>query len=231
MAPSPTRVAYRHLTALRIDQRRGEYPTSFWREVTLRLCKRMGVKPDKLQVKFRKGVSKLKDSPLGVCRGANLVELDPFWSLPNQFGTLAHELRHAYQHQSGMLRCGKDDAGEWGDYWKGEFYPEDTPYNDRPWEIDARKHEAVGRKLLDEMKAKGEIPLSKQQEFQRGEPFGGPTLGDLDDVLSEDEFLEEIAERKRDKPAWLEKWRQRYLSGWRGLKITPEIGNVHAEPR
>ena len=225
--PKVSRVASRYLIALRIDQRRGEYPTKFWRDVTLRLCKTLGVNPTKLKVLFRKGVAKLKDSPGGICRHGYHIELDPDRPLPQQFGTLAHELRHAYQMQTKMLTCERrNDAGELGRFWEGTFYPEDTPYNDRPWEIDARKHEVVGRRLHEQMERQGEIPLSKQQAFRQSEPFQGPTLGDMDDVLSEDEFVAEVKERKKDKAAWLEKWRERYRTGWRGLKVSPEIGDL-----
>jgi len=225
-ASMASRVASRYLRALRIDQRRGEYPTKFWRDVTLRLCKKMRVNPKKLKVLFRKGVSKLKDSPGGICRHGDHIELDPDRSLPEQFETLAHELRHAYQMQTKMLTCTRNEGGEIGRFWEGEWYPDDTPYDSRPWEIDARKFSAVGRRLHDEMERQGEIPLSKHQEWQQTQPFEGPTLGDMDDVLSEDEFVAEVKERKKDKAAWLEKWRERYRTGWRGLKVSPEIGDL-----
>jgi len=225
-ASMASRVASRYMTALRIDQRRGEFPTSFWRDVTLRLCEKMKINPTKLKVLFRKGVPKLREYPMGVCRGGNHVEIDPDWGLPAQFEVLAHELRHAYQHQSGMLKCGRNEDGEFGNVWKGTWYSDELPWEKRPWEIDAQKYDRVGRKLYDQMKAKGEIPLSKQQAFRQSEPFVGPTLGDMDDVLSEDEFVAEIKERKKDKAAWLEKWRERYRTGWRGLKVSPEVGDL-----
>jgi hypothetical protein len=50
-------------------------------------------------------------------------------------------------------------------------------------------------------------------------------MGDMSEVLSEDEFDVDLALMRRDKKKWLEGWRERYLTGWRGLKITPEIGN------
>jgi hypothetical protein len=213
---------------LKIDQRRGEYPTSFWREVTLALCKKLGVNPSPVVVQFRKRM-KEHGGGIGACAGSTVV-IDPAWILQTQMATLAHELRHAYQHQSGMLQCGKNDDGEFGQVWEGEWYSErGIPWARRPWEIDANKYNRVGDELFKRMESRGEIPLSKTERVRQGLPFQGPTMGDLTKVLSDEEFDEELRHRKRDQDGWLEVWRERYRTGWRGLKITPAVGKVGSE--
>lgn len=50
--------------------------------------------------------------------------------------TIAHELVHAEQCFTGKLV--KVSGGM---QWQGKFYANDTPYNARPWEIEAKKRQ------------------------------------------------------------------------------------------
>jgi len=212
-------------TGLRIDQRKGDYSNAFWKDVTLRLCKKLKVNPSKVQVMFRKRM-KEHGGGVGACTGDTVI-IDPNWDLESQMMTLAHELRHTYQHQSKMSECAyNDDRSELGKLWKGEWYSETAlPWRKRPWEIDANKYDKVGEQLYKQMKAKGEIPLSKSDEMKQTFPFMGPILGDMD-VLSDEEFSEDRRHMKQDHKGWMAKWRERYKTGWRGLKVSPDVGRV-----
>lgn len=228
--PIETRIAIRHLskTALRIEQRKGQFPTEFWREVVLRLCKRMGVNHNHLTVKFRKNLGgRYATYGWGIVTIAKLERVHQD-TVKKIFESLAHELQHAKQEQTGQHQESvKNAEGESGSMWEGEFYPEDYPYQDQPWEIEARKAgKRYGLPLYREMSSKGEIPLSKQERLRQKTPFSGPTMEDLSNTVSDAEMTQEIQEMRRDRGAWLEKWRERYRSGWRGLEITPDIGNL-----
>lgn len=50
---------------------------------------------------------------------------------------VCHELIHLKQYEKGELKAVKG-----GMMWKGTFYKKDTPYFDRPWEIEANKEMA-----------------------------------------------------------------------------------------
>ncbi len=69
----------------------------------------------------------------GVTRIAMQRDLAPLSMLT----TLAHEIVHAGQFQTGKLenRC---EDGKWETYWKG-VKDEGTPYWTQPWEIEARE--------------------------------------------------------------------------------------------
>jgi|APSaa5957512535_1039671.scaffolds.fasta_scaffold06168_5 hypothetical protein len=224
---SARRVAARWLEALRIEQRRGELPTSFWRTVVLRLCETLDVDPRGLKIQFRKRNKRLMETGApGLEMLGYIIILDPQQHLRTQMGTLAHELRHIHQTRKKMLSQGRNEDGVYGQMWKGEWYPDDTPYTQMPWEIDAARYNAVGEALYREMKAKGEMPLTKSELAQQKLPFIGPTMGDMDDVLSDEEWDEERTHRRRDFDGWVERWRERYKSGWRGLKVSPAVGRV-----
>ena len=64
--------------------------------------------------------------------------------------TLAHEMVHVAQMSRGILRSGS--RGE--QYWSGRRYPKNTPYLDRPWEIQAfSKQELLLRRAIAETEA------------------------------------------------------------------------------
>lgn len=222
-----TRIAIRHMgkTALRIEQRKGQFPTEFWREVVLRLCKRMGVKHNHLTIKFRKNLGNAYATyGWGTVTLAKLERVNAA-TMQKIFESLAHELQHAKQAQEGTHRILQFKDGEEGSEWEGVWYSKDYPYQKRPWEIEAHKAEHYGLDLYRQMRAKGEIPLSKQEIFRQQMPFSGPTLKDYN-ILSSTEKDEDAELMDADEAAWLELWRERYRSGWRGLEITPDIGNL-----
>jgi hypothetical protein len=227
----------REVLALRIEQRGGEYKSAFWRTVVLRLCKTLKVDHKKIRVQFRK---RLSNPDADGDHGHGIIRIKPddlgAWSsrgLERMFTTIAHELRHAWQDQSRTLGSSTiNDDGVKGRLWKGKFIPVDTPYMERPWEVDAFKAgNRYGPALYRDMKAKDELPLSATQVYRSQQPFQGPTLGDLGDVLpDDDEYDEDIRLRKQDKDAWLDLWRERYRTGWRGLKVSPNIGKIGRQP-
>ncbi len=45
---------------------------------------------------------------------------------------ICHEMIHLKQYDKGELKLNKNGA-----IWKGEFYKKETPYFERPWEIEA----------------------------------------------------------------------------------------------
>lgn len=55
-------------------------------------------------------------------------------SLASELDTLAHELRHVYQHRYKLWT---------GRTWNGERIPASTPYCILPWEIDARQYALI----------------------------------------------------------------------------------------
>ena len=63
--------------------------------------------------------------------------------------TLCHEMIHVCQYASGRLKpafeyCTRLENGvktqfiAEGNYWEGKFYPVSTPYEERPWETEAK---------------------------------------------------------------------------------------------
>ena len=59
--------------------------------------------------------------------------------------TLCHEMVHVKQMASGLMK-----SVEGGQTWKGKFYPEETKYLDRPWEIQAfARQELLMRRVVE----------------------------------------------------------------------------------
>lgn len=56
---------------------------------------------------------------------------------------LAHEVTHITQYETGRL---SHTDGGW--VWLGEFFDKDTPYRERPWEIEAFQSEYLGHEVL-----------------------------------------------------------------------------------
>lgn len=74
-----------------------------------------------------------------------LVVLKPTKNILNLGITLAHELTHVAQFASGALK-----TAQGGKKWKGKFYPENYPYLDQPWEIQAfARQEIVFRRAIE----------------------------------------------------------------------------------
>lgn len=75
-----------------------------------------------------------------------LVIIKPNKRLKEIACTLAHEMVHVKQMAKGQLKGGGDGT----QIWMGKRYPADTPYLDRPWEIDAyAKQELIMRRAFE----------------------------------------------------------------------------------
>lgn len=61
------------------------------------------------------------------------IEIDKNLRIYDFVTTLCHELTHLKQYARGEMK--QYDRGL--TRWKGVVYPEDTPYDDKPWEIEA----------------------------------------------------------------------------------------------
>lgn len=226
--------AYLQRQALRIDNRKGEYPTKFWRDVILRMCKVLGVKHSNMKVVWRKRIPGEAAAYYHVATGnIHIKILEPYLNnkkfIERLFQSLAHELTHARQYQKGLLSFPtRNEDGVKGSYWDGVFYPEDYPYRKLPWEIEAFKvGDQVGSRIYRQVLKEGLLPLSRSERERSRRPFEGPTLGDWG-VLSKDEQVADVAFSKEDFDAWLEVWRERYKTQWRGLDPTnPLVGNVN----
>ena len=112
---------------LRIEQRKGDWPTAFWRGVVLSLCKKMGVDPSKLKVQFRKRLSDPNADAdyhfSGVLRIKPPAHITAT-TMESLFESMAHELQHAKQYQTGQYQAfQRNEAGERGSTWEGTFYP------------------------------------------------------------------------------------------------------------
>jgi len=79
----------------------------------------------------------LQQHILGLTRkiGPNqyMVDLNPIFPKQLLERTLRHELIHVRQFHIGDLRQQPN-----GILWKGKLYPHNTPYETRPWEVEAR---------------------------------------------------------------------------------------------
>lgn len=75
------------------------------------------------------------------------IAINQKWN--RQLVTLCHEMIHVCQYVSGRLKpafeyCTRLENGvetqfiAEGNYWEGEFYPVTTPYEERPWETEAK---------------------------------------------------------------------------------------------
>lgn len=61
------------------------------------------------------------------------IEIDKNLRMYDFVTTLCHELTHLKQYARGEMK--QYDRGLTS--WKGEIYSENTPYDDKPWEIEA----------------------------------------------------------------------------------------------
>lgn len=110
----------------------------------------------RLTIKLRS--CKLKKDTYGLCEVTNLTEQASTKSkhitmvlqrdLPTRelFKTLTHEIKHAHQMLQGRLtRIRKPERGwRWRDNGgPARFYPFGTPYDTRPWEVEARAAERL----------------------------------------------------------------------------------------
>jgi hypothetical protein len=60
--------------------------------------------------------------------------------------SLAHEMVHVKQMVKGQLKTGSDGSQT----WLGKTYPADTPYLDRPWEVEAfSRQELIMRRAIE----------------------------------------------------------------------------------
>jgi hypothetical protein len=99
-------------------------------------------------------------------KGVHTIVVDKKLILQEQCEILAHEMGHAIQDDTKQIEMKRG-----GHNWEGEFWPSDTPYNQRPWEIDARRYERYGAEAYRKMEAKGLIPKRTIGERQLEEHF------------------------------------------------------------
>lgn len=92
----------------------------------------------------------MEDPGLAVLLMPNMycISLNSRLSLGELAVSLAHEMVHVAQMIRGTLKSGPD-GGSW---WSGKFYPESTPYLDKPWEIKAfQRQELIARRALESL--------------------------------------------------------------------------------
>lgn len=85
-------------------------------------------------------------------KGLIEIKIHPGINSASQAVTICHELIHVKQLLTGQLKAAIVDVIDTtgnavtsksvlGKLWEDKFYPDDTPYNECPWEIEAKKHE------------------------------------------------------------------------------------------
>lgn len=92
--------------------------------------------------------------------------------IEDQIMMLCHEIEHVRQIANGDLSFLKDELGNWRSYWKGVEH-DLASYINRPWEIEARKHQVKHFAWLQGQKEMKECDFSvcdKSESFFLIEP-------------------------------------------------------------
>jgi hypothetical protein len=182
-----------------------DYELPFLREVVKRILDKIpGASQLKLRVEFRSRVrgegTKHNYGLHEHLKNGTRILINNTVSLSLMCETLAHEIGHAMQHQNGDLPAASLDSAEqngvWGTMWRGEFIPEKTPQNQRPWEKDAKRYERYGAAVYQELKAGGDIPKTRgeqvEEDFYTRNPefrptgYAALTIGELNKLPPEE---------------------------------------------
>ena len=101
-------------------------------------CQNNFPEPPRRQPKIYIEFTPLLPNLIGITRrlqdGSFLIDLNPLYDTHQLERTLIHELVHVNQMWNGDL---EKKRGQF--YWKGQPYPFNHPYRERPWEVDARR--------------------------------------------------------------------------------------------
>ena len=184
-----------------VQRSKGGYSVELLTDLATRIAQSMGAASLKLRIEMlrkTRGVGAYFNS---LNNGSHLIHIETLkWqTLKGIAETMAHEITHAMHQEAGRLKTTVVDE-VLGDVWDGKFYPKSTPYNSRPWEIEAREAESKGVAIYQQMKAGG-IDLRTEGEKLSAKilPDQGPTVGDLEDK-SPEEVLEIWKRLRAKKP-------------------------------
>ena len=192
--------------------RRSEYDLPFLKQVVQGVVDKMpGAGKLNLAVEFRER-GEVSDA-MGLTRRGEPIKVNKkqLGGVEEICRTLAHEICHQLQYARGELWY-TERGGVKGALWEGEFWPEDTPYGKRPWEIEAyRVGEHYGALAFAELSQKGLLPLSRKEQWEmkerqrRESENDSPTFGDLE-VFSDGEQTEILRKLRSHEMTYTEVW-------------------------
>ena len=186
-------------------ERSPEYDTAFLQELSERIARAV-LGPEastiKFKVEMRAGLSGYAEkhgalgSHEGKRKGWYIIHVkrpETYSSLKGTAETIAHEMTHAIQTESGRLQTHYK-----GWTWEGKPWDSDSDHGSRPWEQEAVAAEELAGQVLEQMKSEGKIQQSKSAKMRKDLYGDSPTMGDLD-ALSPEEFVEFMTNFRKNK--------------------------------